>query len=187
MSTIQVSEEDRFKNNLLALCELIQSQLVPVNEKIQQINLSGKGKKIEQVNALTVNGAYVGVELMQGSTLVEGFIERSYSSADKLREKGIKVPDTLWYYIKDRDENFFAEHADGLFGGTGLFKSLFKARDVNGQSLLSDEIKDQIWTILRSLILISVKYVNRVRKTDNGFMKFVNVEQCIRDWNIKNI
>jgi hypothetical protein len=44
-----------------------------------------------------------------------------------------------------------------------LFVDLFTTKDQNGNFVISDDLKDEIWTILQAMVKISIKYVHKMR------------------------
>ena len=86
--------------------------------------------------------------------LIQGFIENSH--------------EYCWDNIKKRDESFFVSNAGNIFkylpmDKVNLFKDLFTTRGPNGESIISQVLKDQIWKLFDTMITISIKYVHKGR------------------------
>ncbi len=83
--------------------------------------------------------------------LIRGFIENSHEKC--------------WDEIKKRDEVFFVKNACDIFkylpmDKVNLFKDLFQTKDSHGQSVIDQDLKNQIWALFDAMIKISINYVH---------------------------
>lgn len=88
--------------------------------------------------------------------LIETFIENSHM---------------YWNEIHDKNETFFIEHTNEVFGklpvdvGTiNVFRTFFTAKDKKGEYVVSEEDRGYIWDTFYSLVKISLKYIHRKRE-----------------------
>lgn len=88
--------------------------------------------------------------------LIETFIENSHM---------------YWNEIHDKNENFFIEHTNEVFGklpvdsGTiNVFRTFFTAKDKKGEYIVSEEDRGYIWDTFYSLVKICLKYIHRIRE-----------------------
>lgn len=138
-----VPEEERFaKNSVImgtALHEAI-TKLYQGGYKTVDPNLVGL--------AITVMSAF------NKHSLIQGFIENSHQEC--------------WDYIKQRDEEYFVMNASNIFrylptDKVDLFRDLFTTKDPQGRHVISQSIKDQIWSLFDAMIKISIKYIHKGR------------------------
>ena len=100
--------------------------------------------------------------------LIKGFIQNSHQ--------------TCWDKIKARDEEYFSEHSGEIFkylpmDKVNLFKDLFTTKDRNGVCVVSEDLKNEIWTIFGAMVKISIKYVHKGRQPySSGEEKFYGTE-----------
>lgn len=138
-----VPEEERFYKNILIMAEAIHDCVS---------KLCAKGYQ-------TVDPAIVllAVELIGAFDkhfLIQGYIKNSHT--------------VCWDYIHKRDEIFFVKNSSDVFkylpmDKINLFKDLFLTNDEEGNSVVPQELKDQLWDILSAMTKISIKYVHRQR------------------------
>lgn len=143
MTTNLPPEEVRFAKNVVVLAQAVHKGVTDLYEKGYQT-----------VNP-TLVGLVVGVlESYDKEVLIQGFIANSHLEC--------------WDKILERKENFFVENADKIFADlpastVGLFKDLFLTKDELGNSVVSKELKDKIWTLFDQLVKVSIKYIHRKR------------------------
>ena len=117
--------------------------------------------------------------------LIQGFIENSHEKC--------------WDSIKNRDEQFFVENAGNIFkylpnDKVNLFKDLFITKDKYGNSVVSIELKNQLWKLFDAMIKISIKYIHKNRGPclmENGipaykisFFPTVDVSYHAKNWQV---
>lgn len=115
------------------------------------------------------------IQTLDKDYLIQGFIEKSHIHWDK---------------IKERNELFFIEHASSIFGFLpapylSMFTDLFTAVDSQGNTIVTKNLKDDIWRIFDAMVKISIKYThkNRIIKGDS-FLKEVNIEAHVITWDL---
>jgi hypothetical protein len=86
--------------------------------------------------------------------LIRGFIENSHK--------------TCWDSIKRRNEKFFIENAGDIFkylpvDEVNIFRELFTTVDAYGSSVVSQDIKDELWDLFDVMVKIAIKYVHKYR------------------------
>ena len=138
-----VPEEERFARNATIMVEAIQ-------ESVKRVYDQG----IRTVNPLMITLIASLISSFDKNHLIQGFIENSH--------------DKCWDCIKRRDENFFIDNAGDIFkylpaDKVNLFKDLYLAKDANGNSVVSQSLKDQIWSLFDAMIKISIKYIHKGR------------------------
>jgi hypothetical protein len=137
------NEEDRFHANINVMAQAIQ-------ESILQLHRRG----YQTVDPNLVEVALTLILTLDKRDLMEGFIKGSHEKC--------------WDSIKTRDEAFFVQNAESIFHfipmtNVNLFRDLFLTKDSHGNNVISQELKDQIWTLFASLIKISIKFIHRER------------------------
>ncbi len=152
-----VPPEERFRKNIAQLSETLGAI---IDELKEQGHMFVKPIIIKLMTAF--------IESYDAHTIIRNFV---YYSNEH------------WAMIKERDENFFFKHADDIFRDLGdyvpnaqkhidTFKSLFAAKDENGDFLVVQEDRNLIWEYFDSMIKISIKYVhifkNPVWKVKHG-------------------
>jgi hypothetical protein len=175
MSTVSdASEPKRFSDNMEILVDAVHDCVTKLH--------NGGYKTINPIFVLLVKqiiGSY------DKNRLINGFITNSHKKC--------------WENIKNRDEIFFSENSSEIFkelpmDKVNLFKDLFTTKDRNGVSVISDELKTQIWTIISAMVKISIKHVHKGRRPysiggDNiyevNFHPEVDVDYHSSLWGIK--
>lgn len=105
-----------------------------------------------------------------------------------------KSHETCWDRIYEKNENFFIENAGVIFAAfenhVGVFKVIFTALDMNGQKIIGDDIRDDIWLVLKGIVSIAIKYIHNGRCPMPGprytlpFFDMVNLSYHIPKWEI---
>lgn len=72
-----------------------------------------------------------------------------------------------WAKVKVRDDKFFLENAERLFGKVqgfdlNLFQDVFR-KDQSGKFLLSAELIEDVWLNMDAMIKISINYIHNMR------------------------
>src|SRR5437868_5949819 len=137
-------EEERFATNAKIMAQAVQ-------ESVQRLFNAG----YKTVNPGLVAFAVTIISSFDKHYLIQGFIENSHA--------------TCWDSIKNRDEIFFVENVKDVFkylpmDKVNLFKDLFCTKDVNGNNVVSQSLKDQLWNLFDAMIKISIKYVHKNRQ-----------------------
>lgn len=97
--------------------------------------------------------------------LIQMFIEKGHAEC--------------WTKVNERNDKFFLENADRLFGtikgfDLNLFQDVFCKDPQTGKFLLSKELIDDVWLNLDSMIKISINYIHNMRRPgqvpQNGVM-----------------
>ena len=119
--------------------------------------------------------------------LIEGFIKNSHEKC--------------WDKIKARDEVYFVENMSTIFGDLpipdlNLFKDLFLTRDKKGDSVISIDLKNEIWDLFSVMTRISIRYIHKHRMpiadgagnfiyTNPNFFSQVDLDYHVKVWNLK--
>jgi hypothetical protein len=144
MSTVYlVPEEERFYKNILIMAEAIHDCVT---------KLFDKGYKTVDPNVVSLAVEVIGV--FDRHFLIQGYIKNSHS--------------VCWDYIHKRDEVFFVKNSSDVFqylpmDKINLFKDLFLTKDEQGNSVVPQELKDQLWNLLSAMTKISIKYIHNRR------------------------
>ena len=138
-----VPEEERFARNTTIMIEAIQ-------ESVNKVYAQG----IKTVEPVTISIIATVISTFDKNYLIQGFIENSHTAC--------------WDCIKKRDEKFFIDNAGDIFKylpseKVNLFKDLYLAKDPAGNNVVSQSLKDQIWSLFDAMIKISIKYIHKGR------------------------
>ena len=141
-------EEERFAKNAIIMAQAIQ-------ESVQR--LYNAGYRTVDPNIISLVGSVIAS--FDKHYLIQGFIETSHEKC--------------WDSIKKRDENFFVTNANNIFqylptDKVNLFKDLFLTRDANGNSVVSQSLKNQLWELFDSMIRIAIQYIH-VRRSPYSY------------------
>lgn len=136
-------EEERFAKNTIIMAQA-------VHESIKKLYDSG----YKTVDPNIISLAVTVISAFDKHYLVQGFIETSHEKC--------------WDGIKKRDEEFFVNNASDIFGylpmeHVNLFKDLFMTKDTNGNCVISQSLKNQLWDLFDAMIKISIKYIHKNR------------------------
>lgn len=136
-------EEERFAKNTIIMAQAVQ-------ECIQKLYMAGYKTVDPNVVAFVVTL----ISSFDKHYLIQGFIDNSHLKC--------------WDSMKRRDEVFFVENSTEIFkylpmDKVNLFKDLFTTKDAQGVSVISQSLKDQLWTLFDAMIKISIKYIHKNR------------------------
>ncbi|MCA9750377.1 MAG: hypothetical protein KC414_14805 [Romboutsia sp.] len=140
--------EERFKNNLNQLGELL-------IDLIKEANSKG-------FNNIDANMAKMGVGMLQcinNHVLIRGFIEKSCRYWDSMLDKEDETEEEAL----DRKQRFLLQHSTIIFSDLPLdsvnsVKGLFTATDSQGEPLISIDDKEDIWAFFKALVKCSINY-----------------------------
>lgn len=158
-----LTEEERFFGNVQIMAEI-------VYDNINFLYSQGYSNISPVLVSLAVNI----LSSFDKVYLINGFIENSH---------------IFWDSILRRDEIFFIENTATVFKylpleKVNLFKDLFTIRDKNGNIIISQEIKDQLWDIFGAMVKICIKYIIRMRKIEEYFFDEIDIKYHKTRWNI---
>ena len=136
-------EEVRFSKNATILANALY-------ESIETLYNAG----YQTINPSLIQMAATMISSFDKHYLIQGFIENSH----------IKC----WDLIKVKNEEFILKNSGEIFkylpmNKVNLFVDLFTTKDQNGNFVISDDLKEEIWTILQAMVKISIKYVHKMR------------------------
>ena len=153
------SEEERFAHNTGLLAKKIEESV---------IRLSNAG--YTTANPAIIKMASLMLTSLNKTSLIQGFIQNSHANC--------------WDWIKTKNEKYFVDNAGDLFSflpvdKLNLFQDLYRAVDKEGNGLIPQELKDEIWFLLGSMVKISIKYIHRERRpqtisSENGPLRVYN-------------
>jgi hypothetical protein len=170
-------EEERFAKNTIIMAQA-------VHESIKRLYDAGYKTVDPNLVALAVTV----IAAFDKHYLIQGFITNSH--------------DKCWDGIKKRDEVFFVNNASDIFrylpmDKVNLFKDLFLTKDSQGNSVISQSLKNQLWDLFDAMIKISIKYIHKGRGpysflTDEGvintygssFFDEVDLNRHTRVWGL---
>jgi hypothetical protein len=138
-----IPEEQRFSINASILAQAVQ-------DGVQTLYNQG----FKTVNPKLIESVAMVITLFDKDYLIQGFIENSHQFC--------------WDKIKERSENFFIDEANNIFrylpiDKVNLFKDLFLTKDANGNNVVPESLKEQIWCLFDAMVKISIKYVHKKR------------------------
>ena len=165
----QPPEEERFKSNAIVMTKALQTGLQKLKHDGYDVDLT----------VVTFAAALIGG--FQPHALITGFISKSHVKC--------------WDKIKERDETFFVENVASIFehlpmDSVNLFKDLYLTKDKMGQNVISQKLKNEIWSLFDAMIKISIKYIHKHREMVDGrytksFFDDVNLPHHIQNWQCK--
>lgn len=171
-------EEERFAKNTTIMAQA-------VLEGVKRLYDAG----YQTINPTILELAVTVISTFDKHYLIQGFIENSHTKC--------------WDNIKKRDESFFVQNASDIFkylpmDKVNLFKDLFLTKDRNGNPVVSQSLKNQVWDLLDAMIKISIKYIHKGRAphsydTDEGprnaygssFFDEVDIAHHASVWNVQ--
>lgn len=120
-------------------------------------------------------------------TLIEGFITSSQEKHG------------TWDKIFDKDETFMHENALGIFSNlpshhVEAFKSILLLKDPNGNPLVDQVDRDNLWMFFHSYVKIAIKFIHDERKPycTGGQCRYavkyfpeINLDYHAKKWGIK--
>ena len=94
-----------------------------------------------------------------------------------ITETFIKYSYLYWDEIRNHNETFFTEHSNEIFqelplGNIDSFKKIFTLLDNDGNKVINQDYRDDIWAMFESLVKISINYIHKNRELINGTYKF---------------
>lgn len=142
MTEAMPSEEDRFHRNVVDMSNLIGDLVTIAFEKGYNI-----------VNPALVTVASNILNSYDKTKLITNFIEKSHPH---------------WKMVLRKNELFFIEHAQEIFGDLPLssvdaFKKLFTLVDDKKQPVIEKEDRESIWDFFHSLVKICIKHIHTKR------------------------
>lgn len=87
-----------------------------------------------------------------------------------------------WDMIRERNEEFFTDHAHLIFSGFPLeqidpFRQLFQKQTNSAESYISAQLKEDLWNNFEALIKISLRYICERRLEKPDYYEEINVEK----------
>jgi hypothetical protein len=171
-------EQERFKKN----CEYL---LSVVEEGLSE--LRDRGYKVLDNGTLLL--AKEVVSLTDPHLLIQGFLKETHA--------------TCWEMIRIKNEKFFVDNKDSIFGdlpvdNVNILRDLFITKDERGRNIVQDGFKEQIWTLLHSLVKIAIKYIHKhrdptcrkqvdgriVEEYNYSFFDMVDIQKHARNWGV---
>lgn len=113
---------------------------------------------------------------------------------NKLIENFVVNSEKYWGRIKERDEPYFFERIDEIFGSDTFKEEMAPVKKIFADNLVSDDVKTSFWKFMDSLIKISIKYIHRERVGIlkdgqeiylGSCMDFCNVKEHADNWGVK--
>lgn len=165
-------EEERFYKNILIMSEAIY-------DSVQQLHQRGYSTIDPTIVSLAVNV----ISSFDKHYLIQGYIKNSHINC--------------WDFIKKRDEVFFVENSSEIFkylpmDKINLFRDLFLTKDPNGNSVVPQQLKDQLWDLLSAMTKISIKYIHRGRSPTtkpgeylNDYFEEIDIARHAKVWGLQ--
>src|SRR5258708_32002548 len=158
-------EEERFRQNSINMAKAIHYGVD---------KLFKKGYKNVDPTMIAMVIVLLQQDKLNTHDLIKGFIKKSHKEC--------------WDKIKERDEKFFIINASNIFdflpsSNISIFKDLYQTVDDNGNNIISQSLKDEIWIIFDALIKVSIKYIYKHKSIED--FKNIDIDYHIQTWNIK--
>lgn len=168
--------------------------LSAIREGFENLNKLG----YQKVTTVQIDYGITAFDLFDKKYIIERFIKNSHE---------------FWDQILNRNEEFFTKNSTEIFKEVSseklsIFNELFTLTDSNGNKLLKEDLKEQIWDLFHNMVKISIKYVHNKRSPynfeDNNFYEYdftlidslkypttnicdVDIDRHAEMWNIKLI
>lgn len=135
--------EERFAKNTIIMAQAI-------HESIKKLYDSG----YKTIDPNIIAFAVTVISSFDKHYLIQGFIDNSHKKC--------------WDYIKERNEVFFLNNSGDIFrylpmDKINLFKDMYETKDSQGNGVISQSLKNQIWSLFDAMIKISIKYIHERR------------------------
>lgn len=160
MSISTKSQEEKFYDNAVALCDEINSILVLCQRQGHN-----------SMDPIVTEIAITFLAKIDKLDLLEKFIGSSYK---------------LWSQIKKRDEDYMMNNAMSIFYSfqdhVDPFKHIFSLRDSKGQFIISNQRKQTLWEYFDSFVRISLKHIERSRKINPNYFHEINLAEAMKLW-----
>ena len=128
--------------------------------------------------------ATVYIQVTNSKSLIEEYIKKSY---------------LYWDSIKDKDEEFLKNNLNILFNELPekyikIFYDMFEYKLQNGDFLLDEEIKNNIWELMFGLTCNSINHIYEIReesrdpttgKYTKNYFPIIKIKLEKEKWNIK--
>ena len=138
-------EHERFYTNIMGLTDLM-----------HELSCICWEEGCEEVNPQLVSFARSYLGNQDKIYLIETFINYSWE---------------YWDEIKDRNEDFFIEHANDIFqhlpiksDNINAFKTFMTAQDEDGNFIIIKDDKDAMWDYFDAMVKISIKYIHKAKR-----------------------
>lgn len=115
------------------------------------------------------------------STMIAGFIERSYS---------------YWSSILSKDQKFLIDNAKILFAElpedhVKAFSVLFASKNPDGSFVIPQETRDSVWEILHAMVTNCIRHIHLSRCPDKVTKRYtmdyfpnISVKGCVTAWHV---
>ena len=143
MTSDKLTFSDKFKTNIIALLDIIHELLEDFSKRADI-----------KINPQLVMLGKSFINTCSSSMIIDTFIDKSFEH---------------WDRIKTRDEKFFVENCDTIFGDiplldTSILKTIYETTDRKGSQLLSDDDKETLWKFFESMVKLSLKHIHEQRE-----------------------
>lgn len=158
------SQEEKLCENLTDMLDLVRELVASCYER-----------KCTTINPNLIQTAKVFLMTIDKKYLLEGFIRSSH---------------IYWDKIHLRNEDFFFSNAREVFSELPMenveaFTILFTAKDKSGKLVVPKEDREAVWDYLHSIVKICIQHIFNERKTDGNYMKEINIQRYINEYNLK--
>lgn len=153
-------EEERFQANVLRATGLVKELIS---------NCYDKGYK--QINPMMIGLASAYLSGLDKNYLIDTFINHTKQVVKKTDTAESEYEPECWRMIRTRNEKFFVEHSDKIFGqlpvekgNIDAFKILFTSKNEKGEYIVEQPDRDAVFDIFVSMVKICLKYIHRRRE-----------------------
>jgi hypothetical protein len=158
-------EEERFTKNAIQLVNAVHYGLQ---------KLYDSGYKTVNPSLLLIPASLLQSEELNKHSFITTFINKS---------------NTTWNKIKERDEDYFITNADKIFdlpeNLIKMVKDLYLTKDANGNNIITQQFKNQIWDLLDAMIKTAIQYVYKKQQTDAKQFGSIKINHHIKVWHVK--
>lgn len=159
-------EEERFTKNAIQLIKAVHHGIEKLyNEGYQNVNPT----------ILAMGIVLLSNDELDKHSFIKKFIDKSHEKC--------------WDKIKERDEDFFIKNIDNLFDlsstNVNMIKDLYSTKDKQGQLIVKQDFKDDVWLLLEAMIKCAIQYVYKRQQRDSGAFKHVKIDHHMKVWKIK--
>lgn len=185
---IKPPTEERFKNNLLDLCQLLKDIVLYIKSQ----------GCLDTFNPVLMDLGINFVRGIEAKKIIHNFIDKSYIITNT---NSSNSTETYWDKIRMKDEEFLRNNLHIIFGMLPadmikIFSDILNSKNKEGENILKKETWDSIWVFMDALIKGSIRYIHetRIPEVVDGKKKYtieyfpqISISTQVKLWNIKNL
>ena len=153
------TSSQRYKDNVLNLCDLTKEIIV---------DIQSKGIKTKLQPALIDVGIMI-LENTSAEQMVEKFISSSHDYCVEYKIENNDPHPYIWEKIRHKEEKFLLENINTILGEMSedmlqSFTELFVLKDKKNKSVINPKHKEEMWKLIHGMVCITIRYIHEKRK-----------------------